>query len=158
MKATCNRQKLLNSFQTATAIIPSRSPKPILQNVKLEVRKDETELLATDLEVGIRCKVFGVELAKPGEVVLPANKIISILRELTDEQILAAHDSEAEVLSELGVGAEPLLGVLDSPSDETINNIFPDLNCRQRCPPNSPKSPGSKRRNTTLCLQRYCVR
>lgn len=93
MKATCNRQKLLNAFQTAAAIIPARSPKPILQNVKLEVRKDETELLATDLEVGIRCKVFGVESAGPGEAVLPANKIISILRELTDEQITLESDA-----------------------------------------------------------------
>lgn len=98
MKATCDRNKLLAAFQMATAVIPSRSPKPILQNVKLEVQKDSTELLATDLEVALRCKVFGVEAAKSGTAVLPANSISSILRELTDEQVSFEADENSVVV------------------------------------------------------------
>ena len=37
MKITCDREKLLAAFQTAAMVAPTRSPKPILQNVKLEV-------------------------------------------------------------------------------------------------------------------------
>ena len=37
MKITCDREKLLHAFQTVAAVAPRRSPKPILQNVKLEV-------------------------------------------------------------------------------------------------------------------------
>ena len=37
MKATCERDKLLHAFQMAASVAPARSPKPILQNVKLEV-------------------------------------------------------------------------------------------------------------------------
>ena len=37
MKVTCDREKMLPAFQTAAAVAPARSPKPILQNVKLEV-------------------------------------------------------------------------------------------------------------------------
>ena len=35
MKVTCDRESLLAAFQTAAAVVPSRSPKPILQNIKL---------------------------------------------------------------------------------------------------------------------------
>ncbi len=38
---------------------PARSPKPILQNVKLEASKDGVLLLATDLEVGVRIQHAG---------------------------------------------------------------------------------------------------
>ena len=36
MKLTCNREKLLHAFQLASGVAPQRSPKPILENIKLE--------------------------------------------------------------------------------------------------------------------------
>ena len=48
MKVTCDREALLSAFQTASAVVPSRSPKPILQNIKLEVDEKGAILLATD--------------------------------------------------------------------------------------------------------------
>jgi DNA polymerase-3 subunit beta len=84
MKASCNREDLLSAFQTVSGVVPARSPKPILLNVKLVATKDETMLLATDLEVGIRCKVNGVDVRTAGEVVLPTARIMAILRESTD--------------------------------------------------------------------------
>jgi DNA polymerase-3 subunit beta len=84
MKITCNREKMLHAFQTVAAIAPARSPKPILQNVKLEVAKDKATLMATDLEVGIRYEVAGVETDAPGAAVLPVGRFGSILRESTD--------------------------------------------------------------------------
>jgi len=84
MKITCNREKMLHAFQTVAAIAPARSPKPILQNVKLEVAKDKATLMATDLEVGIRYEVAGVETDAPGAAVLPVARFGSILRESTD--------------------------------------------------------------------------
>lgn len=84
MKITCNREKMLHAFQTAAAIAPARSPKPILQNVKLEVTKDKATLMATDLEVGIRYEVDGIETEMPGAAVLPVARFGSILRESSD--------------------------------------------------------------------------
>ena len=63
MKATCERDKLLHAFQMAASVAPARSPKPILQNVKLEVTKEGAILMGTDLEVGIRIDVPGVAVA-----------------------------------------------------------------------------------------------
>lgn len=87
MKATCDRQQLLSAFLTVSGVVPTRSPKPILQNVKLVASKTEVVLLATDLEVGIRCKVGGVDIAKAGEVVLPTSRVLAILRESSDPVI-----------------------------------------------------------------------
>ena len=62
MKALCKRKDLLAAFGMVSGVVPARSPKPILQNVKL-VSDPElgTILMATDLEVGIRHKVLGVK-------------------------------------------------------------------------------------------------
>ncbi len=86
MKITCNREQLLNAFQTVAAVAPARSPKPILQNVKLEVSDgNQATLQATDLEVAIRHVVEGVEVESAGSVLLPVSRFSSILRESSDE-------------------------------------------------------------------------
>ena len=94
MKITCNREKMLHAFQTVAAIAPARSPKAILQNVKLEVSSDKATLMATDLEVGIRYEVTGIEVDVPGAAVLPVGRFGSILRESSDAtfRIEAAND------------------------------------------------------------------
>ena len=74
-------------FQTAAAVVPTRSPKPILQNLKLEVTADSAMLLGTDLEVGIRMEVQGFSVEQPGNVILPVARFGSILRESADEQL-----------------------------------------------------------------------
>jgi DNA polymerase-3 subunit beta len=94
MKITSNREKLLHAFQTVAAIAPARSPKPILQNVKLEVTKDSATLMATDLEVGIRYEVDGLEVDVPGAAVLPVGRFGSILRESTDATFRIESDNE----------------------------------------------------------------
>src|SRR5690349_8259947 len=98
MKITCQRDKFLTAFQTAAAVAPSRSPKPILQNVKLEVAADRATLIATDLEVGIRIDVTGIEVEAPGSAVLPVSRFGSILRESTDEKIRLETDGQGTVV------------------------------------------------------------
>src|SRR5262245_2847899 len=94
MKITCNREKLLHAFQTVAAIAPARSPKPILQNVKMEVTPTATTLMATDLEVGIRYEAAGVEVETPGAAVLPVQRFGSILRESSDATFRIESDGE----------------------------------------------------------------
>ena len=63
MKALCDREQLLEAFGMVGGVIPARSPKPILQNVKLVADGEAgSTLLATDLEVGIRCRVLGMKV------------------------------------------------------------------------------------------------
>ena len=87
MKATCQRDKLLHAFQMAASVAPARSPKPILQNVKLEVTPEGAILMGTDLEVGVRVEVPGFEVEVPGSVVLPRDRFGKILSESSDEKL-----------------------------------------------------------------------
>ncbi len=87
MKLTCERDKLLGAFQVAATVAPSRSPKPILQCVKLEVKDSVATLMATDLEVGVRIAVEGVQADGDGAVILPVQVFGNILREGCDEKL-----------------------------------------------------------------------
>jgi len=98
MKVTCNREKLLAAFQTAAAVAPARSTKPILQNVKLEVTENSAILLATDLEVGIRNSVPGLDVKVPGSAILPLGRFGSILRESSDETLSLEADGQATIV------------------------------------------------------------
>jgi len=87
MKLTCEREKLLGAFQMVASVVPSRSPKAVLQNVKLEAGQDRATLVATDLELGIQVELQGVELELPGAVLLPTTRFSMILRESPDEKL-----------------------------------------------------------------------
>ena len=94
MKIVANREKLLNAFQTVAPVAPARSPKAILQNIKLDVTSEGSTLMATDLEVGIRFAVEGIEVEQPGTVLLRTDKFGSILRECQDESFSIEADGK----------------------------------------------------------------
>jgi DNA polymerase-3 subunit beta len=98
MKITCDREKLLSSFQTTSAVVPARSPKPILQNIKLEVTGQGAMLMATDLEIGVRTEVAGVEVEVPGAAILPVSRFGSILRESTDDTLRIEADLQGTLV------------------------------------------------------------
>jgi len=98
MKVICEREKLLHAFQMAASVAPARSPKPILQNVKLEVSGETATLMATDLEIGIRVEVSGFEVSAPGQVVLPIQRFGLILRESTDEKLSLESDGRSTLV------------------------------------------------------------
>lgn len=85
MKIRCQREKFLSAFQTAAMFAPGRSPKEILQNVKLDADKGSVTLSATDMEVGVRVNVEGVEVDSAGSSVLPVSHVGALLRESSDE-------------------------------------------------------------------------
>lgn len=74
-------------MQLVSAVVPSRTPKDVLKNVKLVAADGIVTLVATDQEIGIRYEVPGVEAESSGEILLPTNRIISILRELQDDGV-----------------------------------------------------------------------
>jgi DNA polymerase-3 subunit beta len=98
MKFYCERDKILAAFQTAATVAPTRSPKPILQNVKLIVGSQDATLLATDMEVGIRLDVPGLHVESEGDAVLPVARFGSILRESTDTKLLVEADSQGTMV------------------------------------------------------------
>ena len=82
MKLTCQRGHLATAFATVSAIVPSRTPKPILQNIKVQATAGGVTLVATDSEVAIRHHIPDCEVQGGGEILLPKNKTADILREI----------------------------------------------------------------------------
>lgn len=87
MKALCPRDGLLMAFQLAGSAVPTREVKPILQNLKAVAEDGRCSFLATDLELGIRLDVLGLQIQEPGEAILPAQQFLKILRETPDEEL-----------------------------------------------------------------------
>lgn len=105
MKALCNRDGLLAAFGMVGGVVPARSPKPILQNVKLVADPDEgSTLMATDLEVGIRYRVLGVKVDQPGAAILPTARMGQILRTSGDDEL--AIEAEGDHLVVRGLRSE----------------------------------------------------
>lgn len=98
MKISCDREQLLAGFQTVAPVAPARSPKAVLQNVKLEVTEENAAVSATDLEIGIRHTVSGVDVQAPGAVLLPVTRFGSILRESTDQTIHIESDGQGAAI------------------------------------------------------------
>ena len=88
MKITCQRDSLTSAFALAASIAPTRSPKEILQNVKITASAGKLTLTATDMEVGIRLDLDeGVEIEAEGTALLPVQRTMAILRENNDETL-----------------------------------------------------------------------
>ena len=87
MKLQCHRPSLIAAFQVVSGVVPTRTTKDVLKNVKLSVEDGKATLIGTDQEVGIRFELSGVETDSAGEVLLPTQRVISILREFTEETV-----------------------------------------------------------------------
>ena len=103
MKIKIKREPIQKVFQIAAAVAPARSPKAILQNIKLEVTKKDAILTATDMEVGVRLNVPEVEVLAAGSAVIPVQRLNAILRETSDE--ILEIDCESEKILITGVNS-----------------------------------------------------
>lgn len=95
MKITCDREKLASAFQLAGSVALTRSPKEVLQNVKIEAGEERVTLMATDMETGIRIDVEGVDVQTPGKALLHVGRVGMILRESNDDQLYFEADENA---------------------------------------------------------------
>ncbi len=82
-----------------TQVVPARSPKPILQCVKIVAAGKQIELYATDLELAVSYVVTEVEVKEPGQVVVPAAKLAAIVRESAEQVLtLTADETSCELV------------------------------------------------------------
>jgi DNA polymerase-3 subunit beta len=99
MKVRLTREPLLAALQSAAAVVPARSPKPVLSNIKLEAQGTAAVISATDLEVGIRIELDGVEAGAAGAVLLPSGRLMAIVRESQPGTVFDIHsDGTAAVV------------------------------------------------------------
>lgn len=98
MRADCDRESFLSACQLVSAAVSSRDVKPILRNFKVIAEGDRCILMATDLELGIRFDVQNLVIQEPGEAILPAARLVAILREARDARLSIEATSESCVV------------------------------------------------------------
>lgn len=94
MKVIAQTQALQEALSLAGSIVATRTPKPVLQCIKLIAADDTLTLMATDLEVGCRCTVAAVKVEEPGEALIPADRFSGIVRESGNDSLTLETDRE----------------------------------------------------------------
>ncbi|MCG3181043.1 MAG: Beta sliding clamp [Phycisphaerae bacterium] len=101
VKLVCNRGALDEAVGVVRPVVAARTPKPVLQCLKLSAGKNSLTLMATDLEVTIRFEVTQVEVDGAGDAVVPADKFSEIVRVSRGETLsVTAEDNAVVVQSE----------------------------------------------------------
>lgn len=98
MKLRCDRRELQELVAVIGSVTASRGTRPILQHVLLKTQGPELELLATDLEVALRCRLTPLLVEEPGAVALPAATFANVLREAPGETVDLATDGNVALL------------------------------------------------------------
>jgi len=108
MKVIAQTSALQEALALAGSIVASRTPKPVLQCVKLIASKEgETStltLLATDLEAGLRYQITAVQVEEEGEALVPAERLNGIVRESAEDDSLVL-ETEKEACHVRGSGS-----------------------------------------------------
>src|SRR5258708_3854372 len=92
----CDRDDLLAAIQAADAVVPSNSAKPILTNLLFDGKQDRLEIIATDLQVGLRSIVRKVQVDHIGQAVVQARQLASILKESRSQSVELRLEQKAE--------------------------------------------------------------
>ncbi|GBD36009.1 DNA polymerase III subunit beta [bacterium HR36] len=119
MKAKFDREAFLQAANMVNSVVPSRTPRPILENLRLALDEEVARLQGTDLEtMALTVELRGVEIEEPGEVLVPAARLVQMLRALTDEQVVLEGSAEGVKLA--GEHSEYQLPVEDP-------QLFPEI-------------------------------
>jgi DNA polymerase-3 subunit beta len=98
MKLTIEKSDLHRGLSRLQAVVEKRNSMPILANVLLEAEgrgaKGHLELIATDLEVGVR-DVHTAQVDDAGSTTVSARKLFDIVRELPSEPIQLVAETDA---------------------------------------------------------------
>ena len=83
MKFSIQRETLLKPLQTIVGVVERRQTLPVLSNILVAVSREKLSMTATDLEVEMIANV-PLEAADPGDITIPARKIVDICRALPE--------------------------------------------------------------------------
>lgn len=122
MNFTVNSQKLAVELRLLNRIVPSKPVIAILSHV-LMTAKDDLQLYATDLEIGLRAQCTA-RVDVPGSIALPVAKILAMVEQFTDGDVNILLDKN-HVFVKCGsfkarLQAMPVIDFPDAPQQEDI--------------------------------------
>ena len=96
MELCLRKSDLLRELQLFQGIVERKTTIPILANVLIQANGGSVELLATDLEVGLRSRC-PASISKEGSLTLPAKKLYEIVRALPETEIRIEESAKGAV-------------------------------------------------------------
>lgn len=82
-----DKDNFLKALQKVQGIVEKRTSMPILSNVLIEAADDSLNILATDLEVGLKSS-YPTKIEESGKITVNAKKLYEIVKELPNEEII----------------------------------------------------------------------
>jgi DNA polymerase-3 subunit beta len=97
-----SREALLKPLQLVAGVVERRQTLPVLSNVLLVVDAQQLSLTGTDLEVELVGRVALDEPAEPGEITVPARKLMDICKSLPSDVLIDIRLDEQKLLIKAG--------------------------------------------------------
>jgi DNA polymerase III subunit beta len=88
MHFVISREALLKPLQLVGGVVERRQTLPVLSNVLLVLEDGELSLTGTDLEVELVGRVKVDQSHQPGEITVPARKLLDICKSLDDDAMI----------------------------------------------------------------------
>lgn len=122
MKIQVRRDVLIEAMRLMDMVVPRRSPKPVLQCVRLMAGKKAVTLFGTNLETAVEYEVPQVIVEEPGEVLLQSSLLHEIAKAgRSDVLVIRSNENSCEIVEEDArynlYGADPKLFPL-APTNE----------------------------------------
>jgi len=114
MKLKIKKEEILKGLQRIQGVVEKKNTMPILSNMLLIADDRGVEIIATDLEIGLRGR-YAAEVDKPGAVTVSAKKMYEIVRELPADDIQINVEENNWVRLQTGRSQFKLVGL---PRDE----------------------------------------
>ncbi|HKS15158.1 MAG TPA: DNA polymerase III subunit beta [Pseudomonas sp.] len=102
MHFTIQREALLKPLQLVAGVVERRQTLPVLSNVLLVVQGQQLSLTGTDLEVELVGRVQLEEPAEPGEITVPARKLMDICKSLPSDVLIDIRLDEQKLVVKAG--------------------------------------------------------
>lgn len=118
MKIEIEKANLVTAVAMVAPVASGKSTLPILSHVALKIIDNVLEIEATDLEIGIKttCECM---IQEPGEITLPAKKLLEIVRSLPDGVTVIETEENSRVGISSGDCSFKLYGMPASDYPET---------------------------------------
>lgn len=92
MELVVRKNDLLRELQLFQGIVERKNTMPVLANVLMRAEGDQVEMVATDLDVGLRSTCTVQSVGKPGTLTVPAKKLFEIVKALPETDIRIEQD------------------------------------------------------------------
>lgn len=102
MHFSIQREALLKPLQLVAGVVERRQTLPVLSNVLLVAKENQLSLTGTDLEVELVGRVTLVNGCTPGEITVPARKLMDICKSLPAEALIDIRLDEQRVILKSG--------------------------------------------------------